>query len=47
MFTLVGELPKHQYVWIDTTLTHQKPHGFVEAVWFGLVSMRGRVWAAP
>ena len=44
MFTLVGELPKHQYVWVDTTFTHQKPHGFVEAVWFGLVSMRGRVW---
>ena len=44
MFTLVGELPRHQYVWIDTTFTHLKPCGFVEAVWFGLVSMRGRVW---
>jgi len=44
MFTLVGELPKHQYVWIDTAFTHREPRGFVEAVWFGLVSMRGRVW---
>jgi hypothetical protein len=43
MFTLVGELPKHQYVWIDTAFTQQEPNGFVPAVWFGLVSMRGRV----
>ena len=43
MFTPVGELPKHQYVWIDTAFRHREPQGFAEAVWFGLVSMRGRV----
>ena len=26
MFTLVGELPKHQYVWIDTAFTHREPN---------------------
>jgi len=43
-YTLVGELPKHQYIFVDTTFTHTQPIGFIEAVWYGLVSMRGRVW---
>jgi len=42
--TLVGEIPKHQYCFVDTKFTHKEPEGFVEAVWYGLVSMRGRVW---
>lgn len=42
--TLVGELPRHHYIWIDTRYTHQTPHGFVPAVWFGLVSYPGRTW---
>lgn len=43
-FTLVGELPRHLYVWIDTAHTHVEPVGFVPAVWFGLVSYPGRSW---
>ena len=42
--TVTGQLPRHQYVWIDTNFTHKKPHGFIPAVWFGLVSMPGRAW---
>lgn len=41
---LVGELPRHLYVWVDTQFTHAKPIGFVPAVWFSLVSYHGRMW---
>ena len=43
-YTLIGELPRHQYIWVDSAFTHNKPCGFVPAVWYGLVSLRGRVW---
>lgn len=43
-FTLIGEMPRHHYVWVDTAFTHNTPCGFVPAVWYGLVSLRGRVW---
>lgn len=41
---MTGELPRHLYVWVDSGHTHQKPMGFVPAVWFGLVSYPGRAW---
>ena len=44
--TVVGSLVTHRYVWVDTTFTHavtQTPR-FQPAVWFGLVSMPGRMW---
>jgi hypothetical protein len=44
MNTLIGPLPKHQYVWVDTNFTHRDPVGFIPAVWFGLVSHPGRMW---
>ena len=44
MNTLVGPLPRHLYVWVDSTYTHRQPCGWVPAVWFGLVSYPGRVW---
>lgn len=44
MNTLIGSLPKHQYVFVDSKFTHRRPEGFVPAVWFGLVSHPGRVW---
>lgn len=40
----IGSLPRHQYVWVDSRFTHEEPCGFVPAVWFGLVSIPGRVW---
>ena len=43
-FTLVGQLPRHLYVWVDTEFTHVKPCGFKRAVWFGLVSFTNRAW---
>lgn len=43
-FSLVGELPRHHYVWVDTEHILKKAAGWVPAVWFGLVSMPGRVW---
>ena len=45
MNTVIGSLPKHQYVWVDSRFTHKDPVGFVPAVWFGLVSHPGRTWA--
>lgn len=44
MFHLAGQLPRHQYVLVDSAFTHKKPVGFVPAVWFGLVSFPGRAW---
>ncbi len=44
MNTLIGSLPKHQYVWVDSSFTHKAAIGFVPAVWFGLVSHPGRMW---
>lgn len=41
---LVGELPAHQYVFVNTEYTHKTPIGFIPAVWYGLVSYPGRVW---
>ena len=40
----IGSLPRHQYVWVDSSFTHEEPCGFVPAVWFGLVSIPGRMW---
>lgn len=40
----IGSLPKHRYVWVDSAFTHAEPCGFVPAVWFGLVSIPGRMW---
>lgn len=42
--TLVGELPRHLYVWVDTGFTHKEGIGFKPAVWFGLVSYPARMW---
>jgi hypothetical protein len=44
MNTLIGSLPKHQYVWADSSFTHRAAIGFIPAVWFGLVSHPGRMW---
>jgi len=40
----IAPLPHHRYVWVDQAFTHQEPHGFTPAVWFGLVSLPGRMW---
>jgi len=42
--TLVGEIPAHQYVFVESAFTHREPIGFVPAVWFGLVGYPGRAW---
>jgi hypothetical protein len=44
MNTKIGSLPKHNYVWVDTSYTHEEPIGWVPAMWFGLVSHPSRVW---
>jgi hypothetical protein len=44
MNCVIGSLPHHQYVWVDTAVTHREPQGFAPAVWFGLVSVPGRMW---
>jgi len=44
MNTLVGPLPRHLYVYVDSAFTHRDPCGWIPAVWFGLVSFPGRTW---
>ena len=45
MYTLVGQLPLHQYVHVDTAFTHRAPEvSSIPAIWFGLVSYPGRAW---
>lgn len=43
-YSLVGEIPRHHYVFVDSGFTHTSPQGLIPAVWFGLVSYPGRVW---
>ena len=46
IYSVIGPLPRHLYVWVDTTYTHavmQTPK-YQPAVWFGLVSLPGRMW---
>ena len=42
--SLIGSIPKHRYVWVDTKYSHNNPIGFQRAVWFGLVSFPNRTW---
>ncbi len=42
--TLVGETPKHYYVYIDSSFTHKESIGFIPAIWIGLVSYPNRMW---
>ena len=45
MYELIGQLPQHQYVHVDTAFTHRKPEmSSMPAMWFGLVSYSGRAW---
>ena len=43
-YSIVGELPRHIYCYVDSRFTHQNEIGFIPCVWFGLVSYPGRVW---
>lgn len=43
-YSLVGELPRHIYCYVDAVYTHKNGVGFIPCVWFGLVSYPGRVW---
>lgn len=43
-YTLIGDLPVHQYALVDSSFTHKESQGFVPCVWFGIVSYPGRVW---
>lgn len=40
----IGDIPKHQYVWVDSRFTHKEAIGFIPAVWFALNSVVGRTW---
>jgi len=43
MYELVGQLPHHQYVFVDTAFTHRAPETpSLPAIWFGLVSYPSR-----
>ena len=44
IFSKIGNIPKHKYVWIDSRFTHEEPCGFVEAMWVGITSIPARAW---
>lgn len=44
MYSRIGSIPRHRYVLVDSSFTHEEPCGFVPVVWFGLVAIPGRVW---
>jgi hypothetical protein len=44
MFTKIGHLPRHQYIWIDSSFTHEEPRGLVEACWVGVTAIPARTW---
>jgi len=42
-YELVGQLPLHQYCYVDTAFTHRQPDvSSIPAIWFGLVSYPSR-----
>lgn len=43
-FSHIGELPRHHYIYVDTTYTHKEPVGFIPAVWFALSAYPARMW---
>ena len=45
MFNHIGELPKHQYVWVRDSFVLKEPTGaMIPAIWFSLASTPGRAW---
>lgn len=40
----IGNIPSHRYIWVDSFYTHEKPIGFVEAMWVGITSIPSRAW---
>ena len=44
--SLIGPLPRHLYVYVDTTFTHREKQKirYQPAVWFGLTATPGRMW---
>ena len=44
LYTGSGQLPRHQYVWIDRAFIYREKTGFERAVWFGLTSKFGEMW---
>lgn len=44
MSKVISSLPKHQYVYVDSSFILEENIGFIPAVWFGLVSIPSRMW---
>jgi hypothetical protein len=44
LYTKIGQIPTHKYIWVDSRFTHKTPCGLVEAEWVGLTSIPNRVW---
>jgi len=42
-YSQAGQLPHHQYCWVDLSFISDQI-GLARCVWFGLVSIPGRVW---
>lgn len=45
-YTMIGSIPRHQYLFVDSTFTHKDQKEMIPCVWFGIVSYPGRMWGA-
>ena len=44
IYSLSGNLPSHIYCYVDSKFILKKPRGFIQCVWFSLVSYPSRLW---
>lgn len=44
IYTGSGDLPRHLYVYVDSSFVRRDGKGFEPCVWFGLTSQHGRMW---
>lgn len=44
IFSKIGSLPFHLYVWVDSSFIYKNPCGWVEGMLIGLTSIPGRSW---
>ena len=46
IYTGSGDLPRHLYVYVDSSFIRRDGTGFEPAVWFGLTAKFGEMWGA-
>jgi hypothetical protein len=44
IFSKIGSLPFHQYIWVDSSFVYKESKGWIEGMLIGLTSIPGRSW---